>query len=138
MLCYGTWAPNFLRVTVRLFSDLGNKCALWHWSAFYFITVSSKKYYHQRFHAFSLPAYLPMLSEDLSKSPFRKLSLMYALILQVTWVFLTSSVIALIWRKPLFNIQGVQLVQKNSRKRELNLTVNYGLFQKWMSIPEYF
>lgn len=35
---------------------------------------------------------------------------MCALLLQATCVFLTSSVIALIWKKSLFNIQGMQLV----------------------------
>lgn len=58
---------------------------------------------------------------------------MCALLLQATCVFLTSSVIALIWRKSLFNIQGVQLVRKNVSKRELN-----DISSTWLSITDFF
>lgn len=59
---------------------------------------------------------------------------MCALLLQATCVFLTSSVIALIWKKSLFNIQGMQTSIKECQNdgtewHFFNLTVNYGLFQ---------
>lgn len=97
-------------------------------------TILQQTVFSSKIPAFALPAHLPMFSKDLSKSPFRRLSLMCALLLQATCVFLTSSVIALIWKKSLFNIQGVQLVRKNVRMRELN-----DISSTWLSkMDEYF
>lgn len=98
-----------------------------------FHTILQQTVFSSKIPAFALPSHHPVFSKDLSKSPFRKLSLMCALLLQATCVFLTSSIIALIWKKSLFNIQGVQLVWKNVRTRELN-----DISSTWLSIMDFF